>query len=429
VVGSVGRRDEVMHERLRILYLSPMPPGPPRSGAQARMHGLLTHLAPRHEITAVALLDPGDDAEACARALRPHCREVVLVRNPNGGGGLPKRLLQLRSTASLHSYERHRCSLAELQRVLDGVMARTPFDLVNVEFPYLAHYRLGGSAGAQPPPVVLDAHDIAYEIVRQVARGGASLGRRLYASVNWRKLRRDEVAAFRRADGVYTCSAADRDRVLSDVPTARTAVVPNAADVDFYQPRPADPPCDGRTVVFFGLLSTFPNTDGVLHFLREIWPRIAAERPEARFRIIGARPPPSVQAFAGPRVEVTGLVDDLRPHLAAAAALVVPLRLGSGTRLKILEGMAMGKAIVSTTLGAEGIDAVPGRDLLVADEPASFAAAVIRLLDDPGLAARLGSAGRRLAVERYSWEAAARALEGFYREVLDARLRERGVPG
>jgi glycosyltransferase involved in cell wall biosynthesis len=416
-----------MDQRLRILHLSPMPPGPPRSGAQARMHGLLSHLARRHEITAVALLDPGDDAEACASALRQHCREVVLVPNPNGGGGLPKRLLQLRSTASLHSFERHRCSLAALQRALDGVMSRTRFDLVNVEFPYLAHYRLGGSPGAQPPPVVLDAHDIAYEIVRQVARGGSSWGRRLYASVNWRKLRRDELAAFRRADGVYTCSAADRDRVLSDVPTARTAVVPNAADVDFYQPRPTDPPPDGRTVVFFGLLSTFPNTDGVLHFMQDIWPRIAAERPDARFKIIGARPPASVRALAGPRVEVTGLVDDLRPHLASAAALVVPLRVGSGTRLKIVEGMAMGKAIVSTTLGAEGIDAVPGRDLLVADDPAGFAAEVIRILDDPGLAARLGCAGRRLAVERYSWGAAAQALEGFYQEVLAAGRREREV--
>ncbi len=408
-----------MHERLRILHLSPMPPGPPRSGAQARMHGLLAHLARRHEVTAVSLLDPGDDAQTCARALGD-CREVVLVRNPHGGGGLGKRFLQLRSTASLHSFEHYRCNLPALQWALDGVMSRTPFDLVNVEFPYLAHYRLA-PRGAPAPPVVLDAHDIAHEIVRQVARGGAGLGRRLYAAVNWRKLRRDEIAAFRRADGIYTCSAADRDRVLSDVPSARTAVVPNAADVDFYRPRPSDPPSDGRTVVFFGLLSTFPNTDGVLHFLAEIWPRVVAERPDARFKVIGARPPASVRALAGPRVEVTGLVDDLRPHLASAAALVVPLRLGSGTRLKIVEGMAMGKAIVSTALGAEGIDAVPGRDLLVADDPASFAAAVIRLLDDPGLAARLGSAGRRLAVERYSWAAAALALEGFYAEVLASR--------
>ena len=123
--------------------------------------------------------------------------------------------------------------------------------------------------------------------------------------------------------------------------------------------------------------------------------------------------------WAGREVELTGFVSDLRPHLAAAAAVVVPLRLGGGTRLKIVEAMAMGKAIVSTTLGAEGIEAVPGRDLLIEDEPAAFADAVSRLLADPDLAARIGQSARRLAVRQYSWSGAAQALEGFYRRILE----------
>lgn len=385
------------------------------------MHGLLSNLARRHEITAVTLIDPHDDAALCARAMREHCREVVLIPNPRGASGLSKRLLQVRSALSLHSYERLRCTVPALQQAIDRIAGQRRFDVVNLEFPYLAHYRLRRApAGERPPAVVLDAHDIAHEIVRQVAAGDGTWARRLYASVNWRKLRGDELAAFGSADGVCTCSAADERRVRADLPAARVAVIPNAADVEHFRPRAGDPPPDGRTVVFFGLLSTWPNTDGVLHFLRDIWPRIAAARPAARCKIIGARPPASVRALAGPRVEVTGLVPDLRPHLAAAAALVVPLRLGSGTRLKIVEGLAMAKAIVSTALGAEGLDAVPGRDLLVADAPAAFADAVVRLLDDPGLAARLGEAGRRLAVERYSWSAAAERLEGFYREILAA---------
>ena len=147
---------------------------------------------------------------------------------------------------------------------------------------------------------------------------------------------------------------------------------------------------------------------------------------EARCKIIGAEPPPSLLALAGPRVELTGFVPDLRPHLASAAAVVAPLRLGGGTRLKIVEGMAMGKAIVSTTLGAEGIEAVPERDLLIENEPEPFANAVNRLLADPDLAARIGRSARRLAVERYSWNGAAHALEAFYRLILEARS-SRGI--
>jgi glycosyltransferase involved in cell wall biosynthesis len=214
----------------------------------------------------------------------------------------------------------------------------------------------------------------------------------------------------------------DEQRLLDQVPGVRTAVIPNAADAEYYQPRPTDPSPDGRTVVYFGLLSTIPNVDGVMHFVKDIWPRIAEENPEARCKIIGGRPPPSLLSLAGSRVELTGFVSDLRPHLAAAAAVVVPLRLGGGTRLKIVEAMAMAKPIVSTTLGVEGIEAVRGRDILVEDEPAAFASAVNRLLTEPNLAARIGQSARRLAVERYAWSGAARTLESFYRRILESGL-------
>ena len=404
-------------ERLSILYVSQMPPSPPRFGAQARMHGLMTSLARRHDITAVSLVEQEFDIDDCRHAMGQYCREVVLLPNPHGRSGRAKRLLQLRSLASRRSFEHHKHSVPALQATLDGILRQTRFDVVNLEFPYLGHFDFKQSPpGAPPPPLVIDTHEIAYDIVRQFARSGG-LGRRLYTGLNWRKLRTEELAAFRRADGICTCSVADQQRLLADVPSARTVVIPNAADVDFYQPRPSDPPSDGRTIVFFGLLSTFPNIDGIGWFIKDIWPRIVAVRPDARCRIIGKGAPRQVLELAGPRVEIVGFVDDLRPHLASAAALVVPLRLGGGTRLKIVEGMAMGKAIVSTALGAEGIDIVPGRDILIADDPASFAKQVSSLLEDRALSDRLGSAARKLAVDRYAWSAAADTLERFYREL------------
>jgi glycosyltransferase involved in cell wall biosynthesis len=407
-------------QRLNILSVSQMPASPPRFGAQARMHGLMTQLARHHDLTAVMLVDEEFDIEECRRAMQVYCREVVLVPNPCGREGGAKRLLQLRSLVSTLSFDRMRVTVQALQQALDRVLRARRFDIVNLEFPYLGHCVLRQAPpGEKLPPLVVDSHEIAYDLARQFAVAGANLGRRLYAGANWRKLRREELGIYREADGVYLCSAEDEQRLLDEIPEARTAVIPNAADVDYYQPRPTDPPPDGRTVVYFGLLSTVPNIDAVIHFVQDVWPRIAKANPETRCKIIGGRPPPSLLALAGPRVELTGFVPDLRPHLAAAATVVVPLRLGGGTRLKIVEAMAMGKAIVSTTLGAEGIEAVSGRDILIEDQPAAFADAVSRLLAEPSLAARIGQSARRLVVERYAWSAAAQALEGFYRRILE----------
>ena len=379
----------------------------------------MTQLARRHDLTAAMMVDDEFDGDECRRAMENYCREVVLVPNPWGRERL-KRLLQVRSLASIRSFERLRVTLPALQQTLDRVLNAKRFDIVNLEFPYLGHYNLRRAPpGHNPPSLLVDSHEIAYDLARQFARADGSLGRRLYAGANWRKLRREELRTYRDADGVYLCSEADERRMVDLVQDARKAVVNNAAVVDYLQPLPTDPPPDGRTVVYFGLLSTVPNVDGVTHFVQSIWPRVAAAHPEARCKIIGGRPPPSLLALAGPRIELTGFVSDLRPHLAAAAAVVVPLRLGGGTRLKIVEAMAMGKPIVSTPLGAEGIEAVPGRDLLIADEPAAFADAVNRLLAEPDLAGRIGQSARQLAIDRYGWGEAARALEGFYRRILE----------
>jgi polysaccharide biosynthesis protein PslH len=410
-------------ERLNILYVSPMPASPPRFGAQARVHGLMTQLARRHDLTAVMLVDDEFDSEECRRAMQAYCRKAVLIPQPNARKGLAKRLLQLQSLASTRSFERQQARVPAMQQILDRVLRAERFDLVNLEFSFLGDCDLRQAPpGERPPSLVVDSHNIDYDLARQYAGAGSSLARRLYAAINWRKLRREELRTYREADGVYLCSEVDRRRLLDQVPSVRTAVIPNAADVEYYQPRPTDPPPDGRTVVFFGLLSYVPNVDAVIHFVQDIWPRIAEAHPTARCKIIGGRPPPSLLALAGPRLELTGFVSDLRPHLAAATAVVVPLRLGGGTRLKIIEAMAMGKAIVSTTLGAEGIEAVPGRDLLVENDPTAFAEAVNRLLDSPSVAARIGQSARHLAVQRYTWSGAAQELEGFYRWVLEEQV-------
>lgn len=409
-------------KRLKVLFVSPMAPSPPRFGAQARAHGLLSNLAKGHDVSALVLHDDAATPDVSGPAMRAYCREVTFVRNPRHATGWRRRALQARSWISRRSYQRHLFTVPAFQQALDRVLYTRPFDVVYVNLPYLAHYHLRHSPpGTATPVVVIDSHDVGYDLARQVATSSAPLGQRLHARFNWRKLAHEELTAYTAADGVCVCSTADQKRLATDAPSVNTVIIPNAADVERLQPRQTDPAPDGRTVLFFGLLATVPNVDGVLYFLREIWPRIAAARSDVRFVIIGADPAPAIRAYAGPRVTIVGPVDDLRPHLSAAAVVVVPLRLGSGTRLKILEGWAMARPVVSTALGAEGLDCVPGRHLLIADDPSEFANSVLRVLREPGLADELGRAGRTLVSDRYSWSGAAGALEGFFRQILARR--------
>lgn len=411
-----------MNDRLNVLLVSPMAPSPPRFGAQARTHGLLSNLAKHHDLTAIVLHDDDETPAISGPAMRVYCREVIFVRNPHRAAGWRRRALQVRSWLTRRSYQRHLFTVPALQEALDRVLSGRPFDVVFVNLPYLAHYRLRRSPpGTRAPAVVIDSHDVGYDLARQVAMSSAPLGQRLHASFNWRKLAREELGAYRAADGVCVCSTADQKRLAADAPSATTVVIPNAADVEHLQPRQTDPAPDGRTVLFFGLLATVPNVDGVVYFLREIWPLIAAACPDARFVVVGADPAPAIRANAGPGVTIIGPVEDLRPQLAAASVVVVPLRLGSGTRLKILEAWAMARPVVSTALGAEGLGAVPGRHLLIADDPADFASAVIRVLREPGLGDELGRAGRALVSERYSWRGAAGMLEAFFGQVIARR--------
>jgi glycosyltransferase involved in cell wall biosynthesis len=299
------------------------------------------------------------------------------------------------------------------------VLSVRPYDIVQVEFPFLADSRLAKAPkGAAPPRLVLDEHNIEFDLARQQAGKELGVVRRLYHAVEWRKVRREEEGIWTGFDGVAFCSAADEARAKALVPSIRSVVVPNAVDVEYFKPRPTDPPTDARTVLFFGALDYFPNEDGLLHFVRETWPLIERIAPDARLKIVGQNPTPWVLACRAPRIEVTGPVADLRPHIASAAVAIAPLRIGGGTRFKILEALAMARPVVSTSIGAEGIEARHGQHLLVADDPASFAAAVSRLLADAAFGSRLGREGRALVEVGYSWESAARTLERFYRRVL-----------
>jgi glycosyltransferase involved in cell wall biosynthesis len=361
-------------------------------------------------------VDASLDQREGIRDARECCRNVVTVPDTQiGVGGRRKRFLQARSMLSVDSYERHLFRRPAFQRALDEHLREHDYDVVNSEFMFMADYRFRFRNAARTR-LALDEHNVEYDILRRTA-SATSLDRRVFNAVNWRKLRREELAAWARVDGCTLTSHRDEEIVRRESPRTKTAVVPNGVDVESFQPRPESaggPP----TILFFGAINYFPNTDGVAYFLDAIWPILASRHPELRVRIVGPGAPDSIRDRASARVAIPGFVEDLPAEIAGAAVVVAPLRIGGGTRLKILEAMAMGRPIVSTAVGAEGLNVTHDRDILLADAPRAFADAVSRILADRALGERLGSAARLLAESSYGWRAAAAKLESFYEELL-----------
>ena len=399
---------------MKLLFVTPYLPSPPRFGGQRRLHGLMREMGASHEVSVLSLGEPAGQVESSVRATREYCRGAVKVAGTlRCAAGGKKRALQLATMVSPWSYEHVAYQAGALQKALDETLSRERFDVVQFEFAQMAGYRT--SSARNRPLLVLDEHNIEFDVVRRTADAEVGPLRRLYSAVNWRKLRREERAAWRRFDGCVVTSARDREVLGADQPGVRSCVVPNGVDVDDFVPDSSPPAAD--TILFFGAINYHPNTDGLLFFLREVWPILKAKRPGVRFQIVGPNPPPIIAQWADPAVTVTGYVDDVRVPIGAASVVVAPLRIGGGTRLKVVEAMGLGKALVSTTLGAEGIDVTHDRDVLIADTPADFAEQVLRVLGDAGLARQLGAEARRLVVQRYSWRAAGERLVGFYREL------------
>src|SRR5207247_6537861 len=216
-----------------------------------------------------------------------------------------------------------------------------------------------------------------------------------------------------------TVAVSEEDAALlaARAPAARVRAIPTGVDLSYFAPGTSRE--DDTSLVFMGSMDWLPNEDAVLHFLEAILPRVRREVPDVTFTVVGRNPGPRLRAAAArDGIALTGRVEDIRPHVLRAAVFVVPLRVGGGTRLKIFEALAMGKAVVSTTVGAEGLPLVPGLHFVQADDPAQFADSVVALLRDSGRRRALGSAGRRLMEERYSWSQVAQEFEARCEEVV-----------
>lgn len=396
----------------RILVISSFLPSR-QSGGRVRLRALMRGLARTHSVSLLSFVPPGADAEA-TREMREDYDEVVIVPNDRiAGTRASKRALQLHSLISPRSFERLVCERPAFQVALDRMMAASHFDVVHIEGCAMAHYDFPRGV-----PVVLDEQNVEYDVLRRVVSVTRALPRKLYNYVDFLKLRSEEQHTWRSVDACAVTSSRDEDFVKRVAPGTRTAVVPNAVDVERFTP--GSPDLDRGTLLFFGEMGYYPNTDAMLFFLSEVLPRLRRSNPSARLVIVGPSAPKAILRWASTDVIVTGAVPDVRPYIEAARAVVVPLRVGGGTRLKILEAMAMGKPVVSTRLGAEGLSVTDERDILLADDAESFADRVKRVLSDGDLARQLGAAARRTVENEYDWTTSVRKLEALYETAMVA---------
>ncbi len=393
---------------MKLLFVTPQLPFPPRQGTALRNWGLIRHLAGRHTICLMSFAAPDEPVGA---PLAAACADVRTVPPPHR-----TRIDRLRT---LLSYEadlgRRLWSPAFAAGLTEFVRQHRP-DVVQFEGLEMAPYLRRIEPGVFR---VYDAHNAEY-LIQQRALGtdlrkperwpGA-----LYSWVQLSRLRRFEAQVCRAVDAVACVSDADAAALARLAPGVRPVVVPNGLAIADYD-QAATPAAD--RLVFSGKMDYRPNADAAEWFVDEILPRLRAARPAVEFHIVGQRPGARLRRRHGQGgVVVVGAVEDARPHLAGAAVYVAPLRMGGGTRFKLLEAMALRRPIVSTTLGAEGFDVRAGRELLLADHPAEFAARVLEVLGDAGLARALGAAGRAFVEAGYDWRAILPRLESIYAPV------------
>jgi glycosyltransferase involved in cell wall biosynthesis len=368
------------------------------------MLSLLRRLAAVADVTLVSYADTQSELDPRSTAeLQRLCHEVVVIeRDTTAVGGV-----------LFPSKTRGFCSYL-MEQQLEYFLDRDDFDVLQIEYTHLAHLMPPAAPGLVR---VLVEHDVSFvSLARSQATASGRLAR-LGFWFDWMRMLRYELAAVENADLVLTMSETDRSILDRYVDTDHVVPIPNGVDCRAF-PYAAD----GRTpasILFVGFFRHEPNVEAVRHFCAEVLPRVRATVPEARFQVVGAYPPEVVRRLADdPAVEVTGRVDDIAAYYRRAAVFVAPVLRGSGTRLKILEAMASGCPVVSTTIGAEGLGTGNGQELLIADSPAAMADAIVRLLRDPAESAAIAERARRFVEARYDWDGIASRLLATYEAAL-----------
>ena len=398
---------------MKILLTLPGPLFPADTGGKIRSLNIFSRLAKRAEIHAVSFADPAGDTQAISEmkamfaSYTPVFRREAKKYSPrfyaeilaNQLGALP--------------YFLAKCDRADFRRAVENLICHTRFDLLFCDFLHTAVPLLEFSF----KPRMIFEHNVEYLLRKRKWEVEKHPLRKWIFGAEWRKTKAIEAKVCRAFDHILAVSEDDQRTFRNQFALSHVSTIPTGVDTDFFRPA-GERPKPGH-LVFVGSMDWDPNEDGAIWFLREVYSQIKQAVPNLTLSIVGRGPSSRLRAIAAekPGVEITGRVDDVRPYLSQAEIVVVPLRIGGGTRIKIPEAMAMAKPVVSTPIGAEGLPFRDGREIRIAERPEEFAQAVIKLLGDASLMRSIGEAARQEVVGKYGWDMVVARVEEILEQV------------
>lgn len=406
---------------MRILFLSTENPYPPDSGHRLRTYNILKCVASEHEIYYLGFIKKKEDMR-CLDHVKKMCRDAEFVLIPDDASRVRTYLSLLRNLISPLPYVAQKYYVGAMREKIRDAVRTKAIDIVHFDMLHLSRYNKDtGDIGG-----VLVEHNVESTRLLSLAKRQFNPIAKTFFYYQFVKLRRFE----RDECGKFSCCVAvsedDRKELNRLCPGARIEVVPNGVDTDYFAPGDGGDVQD-HSAVWVGGMKDMYNRQAVEYFCDEIFPRVLDRLPDAKFVAVGGDPPKSLLALSrqNGNVTVTGYVDDVRPIVHRAHVFVAPIRSGGGTKLKVLNALAMGKPVVTTTVGAEGLDVIDGEHLLIANDAETFARGIVEVMCDPALAQRLGRNGRELVVRKYDWKKIGAKMSEIYRIVSEGSPRAR----
>lgn len=407
--------------RLNILWISHFVPYPPKGGCFQRNYNLIKEVSRDNDLYLIALrhkdksTHPESETSKARSELEKLCKEVIII-DISSFSGLNIYINALKSLFNVNPLTVDLFKNKKVGDIIENLVGDTKFDVVHYDTISLCEYiKHSGNI-----PKILNHHGVESFMIRRRAGNEGNYLKKLYLLMEYYKLLKYEKNNCDKFFMNVTVSEDDKTMLQKISPGSSIEVIENGVDVDYFKIEKKK--TSTNRLIFAGRMDQYSNVDAVMEFCRNIWPHVTEKYPEMRFSIIGNNPPQKLLDIArnDERLEVLGYVDDVRPHFAEATISICPIRDGGGTRLKILDAMAMGMPIISTTIGCEGIDVVPGKDLLIADTPQEFLRGIDTLLHDEALRAEMGKHARTTIMNKYSWKIIGDKLNGYYRDAASA---------